>query len=271
VLLPPPAAHGAASRVRQYAALVRSFVWNDVRTRYVGSGMGFFWTAVHPMLELAVYTLVFTVILRVRFDARFGTAVNSLFLFCGMIPWLAVQDSLSRGTTVVRDSAHLVKKLRFPPSVLPAYIVLSDGFNSLIRLAMLLVAAGFLGQGISWPALLALPVLGLQLLFTFGLSMLLATTQVYYKDTKHLLAPALMIWMFVTPIFYPPGLFPKEFAPLLMLNPLSHLVGIYRQVLLEATVPQWGSVVIFGAASALVFLLGAITFSRHSRRFPDFV
>ncbi len=256
---------------RRYWSLTRSFAINDIRTRYVGSLMGFFWAVVQPLIELVTYTFVFTVILLVRFEDHYDTWTNALYLFCGMVAWLSISESLSRSVNVVRENAHLIKKMRFPASVLCGYVVLSEGFSSLIRFALLFGAALLVGQGLSLHALLFLPVLALQLLFTLGLAMLLATTQVYFKDTQHLLGPVLMIWMFITPIFYPASLFPRQFSPLLMLNPLSHLIGIYRELILNHVFPQWGSLVIFSTMALTTFLLGAVTFARHSRRFPDLV
>jgi lipopolysaccharide transport system permease protein len=273
----PPPRPGAslpttpAAHLRRYWLLVRSFAVNDIRKRYVGSLMGFFWTVVQPLIELVTYTFVFTVILLVRFEPQYDTLTNALYLFCGMIAWLSLSESLSRSVDLIRENAHLIKKLSFPPSVLLASVVLSDGFSAVVRMMMLFVAALLSGQGITWHALLFVPVLALQMVFTMGLSMLLATTQVYFKDTRHLLGPALLIWMFITPIFYPASLFPKQFAPLLMLNPLSHLVGLYRELVLNHVVPQWGSVLIFTTMALTTFGLGVVTFVRHSRRFPDLV
>lgn len=264
----PEVGTAAASR---YAALVRSFVVKDVRTRYVGSLMGFFWTVVHPLLELLIYTFVFTVILRVRFEEHYGTVLNALFLFCGMVPWFSISEALTRSTNVVRENAHLVKRVRFPASVLCTYITLSEGVNQLIRFSLLFAAAMIAGQGLTWHLVILVPILFLQLLFTQGLSMFLAATQVYFKDTQHLLTPTLMIWLFITPIFYPARYFPKEFSPILMLNPLSHLVGIYRELILNHRLPQWGSVVIFGTCAALAFALGTALFERHAKDFPDLV
>jgi lipopolysaccharide transport system permease protein len=273
----PPPRPGAslpttpAAHLRRYWLLVRSFAVNDIRKRYVGSLMGFFWTVVQPLIELVTYTFVFTVILLVRFEPQYDTLTNALYLFRGMIAWLSLSESLSRSVDLIRENAHLIKKLSFPPSVLLASVVLSDGFSAVVRMMMLFVAALLSGQGITWHALLFVPVLALQMVFTMGLSMLLATTQVYFKDTRHLLGPALLIWMFITPIFYPASLFPKQFAPLLMLNPLSHLVGLYRELVLNHVVPQWGSVLIFTTMALTTFGLGVVTFVRHSRRFPDLV
>lgn len=260
-----------STRAARYWLLVRSFAVNDIRKRYVGSLMGFFWTVVQPLIELVTYTFVFTVILLVRFEPHYDTRTNALFLFCGMVAWLSFSESLSRSVDLIRENAHLIKKLSFPPSVLVASVVLSDGFNALVRFAMLFLAVLATRQGMTAHALLFLPVLLIQMVFTMGLAMLLATTQVYFKDTRHLLGPALLIWMFITPIFYPASLFPKQFAPLLMLNPLSHLVGIYRELILNHVFPQWGSVLIFTTMAATTFVLGAVTFTRHSRRFPDLV
>ena len=258
-------------RAGRYWALTRSFVVKDVRSRYVGSLMGFFWTVVHPLLELLTYTFVFTVILRVRFEEHYTTGTNALFLFCGMVPWFSVSESLTRSTLSIRENSHLVKKVQFPASVLVTSITLSEAFNQGIRFILLFGAALIFGQGLSWHLLIIVGVMALQLLFMQGLSMFLATAQVFFKDTQHLLTPALMIWLFITPIFYPARYFPKEFTPLLMLNPLSHLVGIYRELILNHRLPHMGSVVIFATCAMLFFTLGSYTFVRHSRRFPDLV
>ena len=140
-----------------------------------------------------------------------------------------------------------------------------------MRFLLLFGAALLIGHGLSIHVLILLPVLALQLLFTVGLSMFLATTQVFFKDVQHLLGPSLMIWLFITPIFYPARYFPKQFAPVLMPNPLSHLVGIYRELILTPRLPHWGSVVIFGTCALLAFGLGSFIFHRHARRFPDLV
>ena len=262
---------GLREQVGRYLDLVQSFAIKDVRMRYVGSLMGFFWTVVHPVLELLTYTFVFTVILQVRFEEHYSMGSNALFLFCGMVPWLTLSESLSRCTNVVRENSHLMRKVLFPPSVLCSYIVLSETFNQCIRFVLLFIAALIVGEGLTFHVLIIVPVLFLQVLFTLGLSMFLATTQVFFKDTLHLLSPILMIWLFITPIFYPAHLFPKMFAPLLMLNPLAHLVGIYRELVLNHRLPHWGSVVIFGTCAIVFFLLGSFVFHRHSKRFADLV
>ena len=262
---------GPVVAVRRYLVLLRSFVIKDIRTRYVGSLMGFFWSVIQPLLELLTYTFVFTVILQVRFEPSYPLLTNALYLFAGMIPWLTLSETLTRSTNVVRTHAHLVKKVRFPSSSLCAYIALSEAFSQGVRFALLLAAAVLISHGLSWHALLVIPVLALQILFTLGLSQLLATTQVFFKDTQHMLNATLMIWLFITPIFYPASLFPKTFSPILMLNPLSHLVGIYRELILNHRLPHGGSLVIFGTAALLTFAIGTFTFERHARRFPDMV
>lgn len=233
--------------------------------------MGFFWTVVQPLIELLTYTFVFTILLRVRFDDQAGAGRNALYLFCGLIPWFSHHDALQRCTTIVRNHGPLIRKVRFPGELLPAYVVLAEAFHQIVRISLLLIAASLFGEWPSWHALLVLPAMVLQVAFTLGVGYLLSAAQVFFKDVQHLVGPSLMIWLFITPIFYPPHLFPKPLSPILMLNPLSHLVGIYRQLLLHHSLPHWGSVLIFGASAALAFGLGAFTFRRHARRFPDLV
>jgi ABC-type polysaccharide/polyol phosphate export permease len=259
------------ARVFAYIGLVRAFVIKDIRARYVGSLMGFFWTVIHPLVEITVYTLVFTVILKVKFEDHYSTWTNALFLFCGMVPWFTLSETLSRCTNAIRENSHLLKKVRFPASVLCTYILLSEKFNQTIRFSLLALAALLLSHGLSWHALLVIPMMFLGGMFALGLGLLLATTQVFFKDTQHLLGPILMIWLFITPIFYPARYIPEQAAPLLVLNPLAHLVGIHRELLLNQRLPHMGSLVIFGTCAVLVFVLGVLTFQRHAQRFPDLV
>lgn len=257
--------------VFRHGPLLYSFVRKDIQGRYAGSLMGLFWTFVQPFIELLTYTFVFTVLLRVRFEPDAGPGRNALYLFCGLVPWFSHHDALHRCTTIIRNHGPLIRKVRFPGELLPAYVVLAETFHQGVRFLLLLLAAAVLGAWPSWHLALVIPVMLLQILFTLGVGYLLSAAQVFFKDVQHLVGPVLMIWLFLTPIFYPPDVFPKPLSPILMLNPLSHLVGIYRQLILHHSLPHWGSVLIFATSSIVCFSLGWFTFRRHARQFPDLV
>ncbi len=254
---------------RRLARLTWMLALGDLRRQYVGSFLGVVWTVLKPLLELLTYTFVFTVLLRVRFDPHTSTAVSALFLFCGWMVFVTVQDTLLRSTTVIRENAHLIWSVQVPAGVLPAYPAVSELLTQGLRIAMLLVAALVVGHGISaWVLLLPL-VIGLQLVFTYGLALLIGTLAVSFRDIRNLLQPALLIWMFVTPVFYPENVFPEPFLPVLVLNPLSHLIGMYRQILLNHQAPLLGQVLIFGTAALAALLVGHWAFRRKAPTFAD--
>ena len=275
ILLPAPGRDpDPISIVRYYYRfrhLLISFVVNDLKSRYVGSFIGFFWTVLDPILELLIYTFVFSVILQVRFDEQGDTVQYALFLFCGMVAWFNVQESLSRATPVLEESAHLIKKMNFPALILPLHVVLSGTLNQVIRTAVLLSALEITGYGLSYHILLLPLVMGLQVMLLLGLAMILATIHVFFKDIGHIVKVGLMVWMFITPIFYPPSIFPERFKVVLVLNPMSHLIGIYQELLLNHRMPHEGSVIILATFTLFSFIIGNLFFARYQGQFAELV
>ena len=155
--------------------LMWRFVVNDLRTRYVGSAIGFFWTVVNPLFELVTYTFVFHVLIGVSFHPAGGWTHYALFLFCGMVTWFSVEEGLSRSTTAITSHGHLIKKVNFPTLVLPGFVVSSALVNQLIRLAVLGVGAYVVGHGLSWHVVFLPLVLVVQTAFVLGLGMLHAS------------------------------------------------------------------------------------------------
>ena len=255
----------------RYRNLLYSFVVNDLRFKYVGSAIGFFWTVIDPILELAIYTFVFSVLLKVRFAPEGDTVNYALFLFCGMITWFNIQESLSRCTSIINENAHLIKKMNFPSAILPTHVIISGMFNQIVREFILIIGLLLSGYGLSYHAIFVPIIMLLQILFTLGLGMLTATLSVYFKDISHIVKAGLMIWMFMTPIFYPPASFPRQFYILLVLNPLAHLVGMYQELILNQRFPHQGSVIIFATSALFSFALGTFFFIRHQHEFADLV
>lgn len=257
--------------LRRYRHLIASFVVNDLQTRYAGSSVGLFWTVGKPVLELLTYTFVFTILLRVKFRADFDTLQNALYLFCGYIAWLTVSESVLRTGNIIRENGHLIKKVHFPPAILPLHVCLAEVVSQALRFAVLLLAALLAGNPPSGHVAWVLPILVLQIAFTCGICMLVSCAAVYFKDVVQILPSVLLIWMFVTPIFYSDTAYPPLYKPILVLNPVSQLVGMYRLVLLEHQPPLPGQVAVFAAAAVLSLALGAVVFHRHSYEFADLV
>ncbi len=251
--------------------LLWAFVVNDLRHRYVGSSIGFFWTVVTPIMELVIYTFVFHVLIGVRFHTAGGWDHYALFLFSGMVTWYAVADGLTRATTTITEHGHLIKKVNFPSVVLPAHVVASAVLNQGIRIGILAVASLALGMGLSWHFLLVPIFVAIQALLVLGLGLLLATTNVYFKDTVHWVKTVLLLGMFVTPVFFPAAEYPKRFILVLQLNPFAHLVGVYRELILNHRLPHPNSVLAPTILAVFAFLVGYSVYHHHRQKFADLV
>ena len=250
-------------------SLIRNFVVRDLRTRYIGSFMGFFWSVIHPIVLLVSYTFVFSVIFGVRPRPDAGTTSFPLFLFCSILPWLFFQDTLQRSSTIVIENANLVTKTLFPSEILPLSVMLAGVVNHLIGFAILLCILIFTLGKISVFILLIPVYFVLLMLFTLGLSWFVAGLNVFVRDVSQILSVVLTFWFWFTPIFYSTDRFPAGMRFLVHWNPLAHVVAGYRDCLLRMSMPDMGILAILGVASLLVFAGGGIFFRVIKREFVD--
>ena len=251
--------------------LLRDFLERDLQAKYVGSVGGFLWAVAQPLFLLLVYTFVFSVILQVRFGQEGSLTAFALYLYCGMLPWNAFASAVSRSTPSLAENRNLIRNTRFPAKVLPTTIVLSELVAQAIGVLVLLGALIVVGHPIGWTVLL-LPVLVVfQLGFTLGMSYALSTLQVFFRDTAHLVGVVLPVWMFLTPLFYPEERVPERFRWVVDVNPMSHLVRMYRQTVLERQVFQAWDLLFFGGFAVAVFLGGYFLFTRNHWKLVDLV
>jgi ABC-2 type transport system permease protein len=247
-----------------YRDLVRHLVGRDLRHKYKGSTFGFAWSLANPLLMAAIYTLAFAYIVRVPI-ARFP-----LYLLSGLLPWTFFAGAVAAATSSIVDGAPLVRKVAFPRLVLPAAAVTTQ----LVQFALTFVvvvplAAAWTGTGLGVTALAVVPALGLQLVFTVGLGLLLATAYVHARDTRHLVEVALQLWFWLTPIVYAQDMVPPALGTLFTLNPMAHFVAIYHAALVDGT---WGAPAHWlGAAiaAAVAIAAGSVVFAAQSPRFAE--
>ncbi len=259
------------NRILRYRNLIGSLLIRDIRSKYVGSVMGVFWAVINPLLLIVLYTYVFSVILKIRWGSNPSTAGYVFYLLCGMLPWIAIHESLSRSTTCIVDNSHLLKSFSFPSKIFPFYLSLSALLNQIIGMSLLIVAIALLGIKPGY-SLILLPVLVLlQFIFMVGLAWFLATAHVFFRDTAPILGVFLLIWMFLTPIFYLESAVPVEFHSLLMLNPLNHLIKAYRAILLEGKMPDASNVLLFGIFAVSICVIGFLAFKRKQPSFVDYL
>lgn len=245
------------------------FVRREIRGRYANSVLGVSWAIVQPLALLALYTFVFSHVMKVRFTGD-GTATNfPLYLFCGMLPWLAFADGVTRASSVLMEQTPLIKKVVFPIEILPAYLVISALLMEFVGLGVLLVGVVVFSDGLGW-SLLALPVIVvLQFMFTMGIAWFVACAGVAIRDVRHLLGVALTLWMFLTPVVYPADMVPARFRWVLAVNPLYYVVQAYRDIVLGHQAPQLSHLAVLAAMALASFVAGYAAFRYLKHLFAD--
>lgn len=253
----------------RHASLIQSMVRRDVQGRYRGSVGGTAWTLLHPLLLMAAYYFVFGLVLRVRFGPDQGSGDFLLYFICGMLPWLAFSEAVGRSPSVVLENSNFVKRVIFPLEILPVNITLTslvaEAFALLIFLAVLVAA----GPGVRWTALFFPLVLIPQVLFTMGLCWFLAALGVFLRDTSQVIGLLLTVWMFATPIFYPPSALPQDWLWLFEKNPLYLIVAMYRNLFLEGALPAALPLAVLWIMGLAAFWFGHSWFYKVKKSFAD--
>jgi len=246
-----------------YRALIESLVVRDLKARYRGSVLGFLWTLVNPLLLMVTYTLVFSVYVRV------GMEGYPAFLFCGLLPWTWFSSSLLMGATSIVEGGSLLKKVFFPPQVLPTVTVLANTVNFLLSLPFLFLFLLLFRVKIGWPVLALIPTMAVQLVFTMGLVLLVSALTVRYRDLSHLLSNLLTFWFFLSPIIYPATQVPERFRSIIAINPLAALSIAYQDALFYNRLPSWEALGGTALMAAVVCLIGIRVFDRFKGSFAE--
>lgn len=240
----------------------------DFRGRYAGSLLGFFWSFAQPLWLLLLFGFVFSTVMRVPpLGAR--TDRFAVFLFCGLLPWMAIHEGVLRAASAITDNASLVKKLRFPSEILVAAVVVAALLHEAIAAGIFLLVLSALGEA-SWRTLPWLLVaIPLQVTLTVGLGLLVSSIHVFFRDTTQILGMGLTAWFYVTPIVYPLGFVPERLRGWIELNPLTGLVELYRLAFLGGVGPLPVKGIAVLALSALG--LAAMGIALFRRLKPEFV
>lgn len=251
--------------------LLVAMVKRDVVGRYRGSIMGIAWSLFNPLIMLAIYTFVFSVV----FKSRWGTgrevdrADFAILLFVGMIVHGLFTECVNRAPGLILANVNFVKKIIFPLDILPWVALGSALFHACVSLAMLLLVQLATGQGIPWTVVL-FPAVLLPLVFaTMGFAWLLASLGVYVRDIGQITAMFTLILMFVSPVFYPVSALPPRYQSWLYLNPLTFIIEESRNTLVFGHAPEFGHWILVFAASLLIAWGGFAWFQKTRRGFAD--
>ena len=250
--------------IYNYRAMVGSLIRRDLRGKYKGSVLGFAWTFLNPLLQLGVYTLVFSKIMRSGIEDYY------LFLFVALIPWLFFATSLSVGAGCVLAQKEMVKKIYFPREVLPIAHVTTQLVNMLLVFIVVFAVLILSGKGINPVALLYLPIVVFaEYLLAISLTMIVSSITVYLRDLEHILAIITMAWQFLTPVMYSIDMVPDELLPIFNLNPMTPIIVAYRDILYYKQVPHIYTLLHGFLISVILLIIGWIVFGHLKKHFAE--
>ena len=248
----------------RYRELLKHLVAKDLKLKYRGSVLGFLWSLLNPLMMIGVYTLAFRYIMNVQ------TEGFVFYLLLGILAWTFFVGSVMMSTGAIIDNAGLVKSVFFPRAILPVATVLFN-FAQYLLTAIVFIPVMMAINHVTpaWP-MVAYPVLlGLQLLFTVGVGLLVATGTAFFRDFRHFLEIALSALFWLTPILYPLERVPEPLRPVIRLSPMAPFVTGYHEMFVDRQWPDawtWAAAVAY-AAIALFFGMRAML--KHEDKFSE--
>ena len=246
-----------------YREMIWMLVRRDLRGRYKASALGFLWTFINPLLQLGVYTIVFSIIMRAGIEKYY------LFLFVALIPWMFMSTSVQGGATCILAQKDMVTKIHFPRQVLPIAHVTSCFVNMLLCFIVVFLVCALDGRLNLLLIPYLIPVMLTEYLLALGICFIVSGATVYLRDLEHIMGIFVMLWQFLTPVMYSVDSVPAELKQIFMLNPMTSIIVSYRDVLYYCRAPQLHNLLL-SVAFALVFLVvGWFLFNHLQKRFAE--
>jgi len=250
--------------IYEYRQMIFSLVKKDLRGRYKGSVLGFLWTFINPLLQLLVFTMVFSVILRSDIDKYY------LFLFVALIPWNFFASSLSGGARAILNDQSLVTKIYFPREVLPIAYITSGFVNMLYCFIVVFIVVILSGISLNPIALLCLiPVMLIEYIMALGVAFFTSAVTVYFRDFEHIMGVIAMAWQYLTPVMYPTTWVPEELMFVFNANPMTPVILAYRDILYYGQIPEMTTLISALIFAVVIFFVGFIVFSVLKKRFAE--
>jgi lipopolysaccharide transport system permease protein len=248
-----------------YRYLLHNLVSRDFKIRYRNMSLGIFWSLLNPLVMMAVLTFVFTKILPSNMPDF------HIFVLAGLVPYSFFSLTWVSATNSLLENAGFVKRVRMPREIIPISVVLANGIHFLIQLGLLLtvVVAGGYGINRYW---LWLPfVLGLEVVFVCGLSLISSALDVYFRDVRYVVESLNMLLFWLVPIVYSFAIIPPAYHGVYQYNPVAAVVLACRNILLEAKAPAGSLLEKLFLVSLGSLAFGFWFFGRLKRKFADYL
>lgn len=250
--------------IYNYREMVSSLVKRDLKGRYKNSVLGFFWSFLNPLLQLMVYTFVFSIIMRNNIEKFY------LFLFVALVPWMFFSSALNTGAGCIINQSNMIKKIYFPREILPIVNTTSAFVNMLLSFVVVFAVLIVSGYGVNLSVLLYLPlIMALEYILTLGMVFLVSCITVYLRDIEYVLTIVTMAWQFMTPVMYSSDMVPERFLTLFNLNPMTPIVEAYRKILYYKSAPDFSTMMSSVLFSIVFLVVGVLVFEKLQKGFVE--
>lgn len=250
---------------KRYEFLIKQLVSRDFKTKYKRSVLGYLWSFLNPLLTMIVQYIVFSTIFRSGIDNF------PVYLLSGIILFNFFNEAVGQGLTAIVGNASLITKVYVPKYIYPVTKVVSCSINMTISVIPLLAVTLLTGTQLTKAVILLPYALACLLLFCIGMSLLLSTTMVFFRDTQYLWGIVSLVWMYATPLFYPENIIPAQFRFIQTLNPIYHYIRFVRTILIDGISPEPKAYFFCGISAIIMCVAGALVFKRYQDRFVLYV
>lgn len=256
----------------KYRGLIQTLVVRDLKARYRGSVLGYFWSFVNPLLLLGIYSFLFATIMKGDPNDASRPEPYAVFMFCGILPWTWFSTSMLEASNSLIAGGNLIKKVLFPAEVLPIVSVFANMVHFFLGLPILLGFMIWKAHLPSYPALMWFPVIVLvQLIFTVSCVLLMSALTVHFRDLRDLLSNVLTLWFFATPVLYNYKIEAvKPYLHIFRYNPMYHVIVAYQESLFWTEFGHY-AVLLLGLISIVFFLMAYWVFDRLRDSFAEVV
>lgn len=249
--------------IYNYRELLKTNIKKEIRGRYKHSFLGVLWSFLNPLLQLAVYAIIFPIILKVPQENYV------IFLCVGLIPWTYFSTVITQSTGVIIANGNIIQKVFFPREILPISVVSSATVNFIISTVIIIAFMLLSGMLPTWHLIFYPLILIVQYILSLGISFIVSSLTVYLRDLEHLIGVAMMMLFYATPIAYASDAVPQGFAFVMYLNPMAHIIDAYRAIFYQQTIPNLQGLGILFVVSLVICIVGYLIFNKLQKRFAE--
>lgn len=251
----------------QYRELLWELTVREIKQRYKQSVLGYAWVILNPFFQMLVMSFVFSYIMRI---GDLGVPYP-VYLYAGLLPWSLFANAIGSSMGALTGNAGLLTKIYFPREIFVISTILAKVIDFFLAGSVFVLMMIYYQLPVTWNILWFGPIFVIQMLFTYGLSLIMSAFNLFYRDIQYVMGLVLMLWMYLTPVIYPVELFPAQYRWIFQLNPMAVIINAYRQVILGGGAPNFISLSIALGLSLALLYLGFKLFKKLEGLFADVV